>query len=87
MVHLADTVLIVLPFCLFVLQGAYDASQHPGVISKRRTEEDVMEEFISTFEGEVKDGKVTIDGAIYVADVEEVLSPLLFFRAFFGRYR
>ena len=42
-----------------MLQGAYDASRHPGVISKRRTEEDVMEEFISTFEGEVKDGKVT----------------------------
>ena len=52
--------------CLFVLQGAYDASQHPGVISKRRTEEDVMEEFISTFEGEVKDGKVTIDGGIRI---------------------
>lgn len=41
------------------LKGAYDASHHPGVMSKRRTEEEVMEEFISTFEGEVKDGKVT----------------------------
>lgn len=42
-----------------VWQGAYDASQHPGVVAKRRTEEEVMEEFISSFEGEIKDGKVT----------------------------
>ncbi|CAM9273897.1 unnamed protein product [Pylaiella littoralis] len=41
------------------MKGAYDASQHPGVIGRRRTEEEVMEEFISTFEGEIKDGKVT----------------------------
>lgn len=40
-------------------QGAYDASQHPGVVAKRRTAEEVMEEFISSFEGEVKDGKVS----------------------------
>ncbi|CAM9827500.1 unnamed protein product, partial [Hapterophycus canaliculatus] len=40
------------------LKGAYDVSQHPGVVSKRRTEDDVLEEFISTFEGEIKDGKV-----------------------------
>lgn len=56
---MADTIMLVVLFCLRLLQGAYDASQHPGVISKRRTEEDVMEEFLSTFEGEVKDGKVT----------------------------
>eukprot|EP00752_Nemacystus_decipiens_P010992 g9769.t1 len=41
------------------LKGAYDVSQHPGVVSKRLTEEEVMEDFISTFEGEIKDGKVT----------------------------
>ncbi|CBN74096.1 conserved unknown protein [Ectocarpus siliculosus] len=41
------------------LKGVYDASQHPGVVAKRRTEEEVMEEFISSFEGEIKDGKVT----------------------------
>lgn len=44
--------------CCFPWQGKYDVSQHPGVTSKRRTEEEVMEEFISTFEGEIKDGKV-----------------------------
>eukprot|EP00903_Cladosiphon_okamuranus_P013063 g12184.t1 len=41
------------------LKGAYDVSQHPGVVSKRLTEEEVMEDFVSTFEGEIKDGKVT----------------------------
>lgn len=57
------TLIIMIVLCCFLsvylLQGAYDASHHPGVMSKRRTEEEVMEEFISTFEGEVKDGKVT----------------------------
>lgn len=42
------------------LQGAYDVSQHPGVVNKRLTEEEVMEDFISTFEGEIKDGKVGV---------------------------
>ena len=55
----AYATMLALLLCLCVLQGVYDASKHPGVISKRRREEDVMEEFISTFEGAVKDGKVT----------------------------
>lgn len=47
-------------------QGKYDVSQHPGVTSKRCTEEEVMEEFISTFEGEVKDGKVGGVGGLFL---------------------
>lgn len=45
-------------YVVLARQGVYDASKHPGVLSKRRTEEEVTEEFISTFEEEVKDGKV-----------------------------
>lgn len=37
----------------------YDASRHPDVIAGKCTEADVLEQFISTFEGEVKDGKVS----------------------------
>lgn len=41
-----------------VQQGTYDTSKHPEVQTGRRTGDDVLEEFVSTFEGEVKDGKV-----------------------------
>lgn len=41
-----------------LLQGKYDASKHPDVVTKRRSREDVMEEFVSTLEEEVKEGKV-----------------------------
>lgn len=41
-------------------QGSYNASKHPEVIAQQATEEEVLEEFLSTFEGEVKDGKVTL---------------------------
>ena len=51
------------PCCIVHVQGAYDVSQHPGVVSKRLTEEEVMEDFISSFEGEIKDGKVGIGSA------------------------
>jgi hypothetical protein len=39
----------------------YNAKQHPDVLSKRRTEKQVLEEFLSTFEkGGTIDGKVCI---------------------------
>jgi hypothetical protein len=42
------------------LIGKYDASKHPDVMSGRRTEEDVLREFLETFDvGGVKDGVVT----------------------------
>lgn len=53
-----------MPLRLRGVQGAYDVSQHPGVVSKRLTEEEVMEDFISTFEGEIKDGKVCVGRAV-----------------------
>jgi Ca2+-binding EF-hand superfamily protein len=40
--------------------GAYDASKHPEVMSGRKTEKQVLEEFLSTFDvGGVVDGAVT----------------------------
>ena len=42
--------------------GAYDASKHPDVLSGKKTPEDVLREFLDTFDvGGVKDGKVTHD--------------------------
>ena len=42
--------------------NCYDASRHPDVVSGRKTEEEVLREFLTTFDvgGEV-DGKVTRD--------------------------
>lgn len=45
---------------LFCNQGVYDASKHPDVIAGKSTEADILEQFMSTFEGEVKDGKVSL---------------------------
>lgn len=44
---------------VFCHQGVYDTSKHPDVIAGKCTEADVLEQFISTFEGEIKDGKVS----------------------------
>ncbi len=42
------------------LVGRYNASQHPEVLSGRKTEDDVLREFLDTFDvGGVKDGVVT----------------------------
>ncbi len=38
----------------------YDASKHPDVISGKRSKEQVLREFLDTFDGDVKDGKVTL---------------------------
>ena len=41
------------------LVNTYNAKMHPDVISGKRTEKDVLEEFLSGFEvGSEKDGKV-----------------------------
>jgi len=32
------------------LKGVYDASRHPDVIARKRTEEDILTEFLDTFE-------------------------------------
>ena len=41
--------------------AAYDGSQHPDVLSGRKSEEEVIRDFISVFEvGEVVDGRVTL---------------------------
>lgn len=40
---------------------AYDASQHPDVLSGKRTQSDIFREFLDTFDGGEKDGKVTPD--------------------------
>ncbi|RYH16806.1 EF-hand domain-containing protein, partial [archaeon] len=40
--------------------NVYNATKHPDVISGRRTEDEVLREFLDTFDvGGVKDGKVT----------------------------
>jgi hypothetical protein len=40
--------------------GVYDASKHPDVISGKRTPDEILREFLDTFDvGGVKDGKVT----------------------------
>ena len=40
--------------------GVYNASRHPDVLTGRRSEEDVLKEFLDTFDiGGVHDGKVT----------------------------
>lgn len=41
------------------IEAKYDASKHPDVISKRRTTQDVLREFLDTFDTIDKDGKVT----------------------------
>jgi calcyphosin len=39
----------------------YNASKHPDVIAGRKTPEDVFNEFLSTFETDSRDGRVTFD--------------------------
>ncbi|RYG58701.1 EF-hand domain-containing protein, partial [archaeon] len=42
------------------LINAYDSSKHPDVLTGKRTADDVLREFLDTFDvGGVKDGKVT----------------------------
>eukprot|EP00981_Chlorochromonas_danica_P003278 scaffold634_cov185-Ochromonas_danica.AAC.15 len=41
------------------IQAKYDASKHPDVISGKRTNDEVLREFLDTFDTEEKDGKVT----------------------------
>ena len=41
--------------------GRYSAKGHPDVVSGRRAEEDVLREFLDTFDGGEKDGNVTPD--------------------------
>lgn len=41
------------------IQAKYDASKHPDVKTGKRTPEDVLAEFLDTFDTEEKDGKVT----------------------------
>ena len=44
------------------IKDTYDASKHPDVISKKRTAEAILLEFLDTFDvGGVKDGVVTFD--------------------------
>lgn len=50
------------------LKGKYDASKHPDVKTGKRTEEEVLKEFLETFEmhhnvvnGSQADGRVTLD--------------------------
>ena len=39
----------------------YDASQHPEVISGKKTEQDIFMEYMSLWDTQVKDGIVTLD--------------------------
>ena len=39
----------------------YDASQHPEVVSGKRSEQDIFMEFMSLWDTQVKDGIVTLD--------------------------
>lgn len=41
--------------------GVYDATKHPDVISGKKTEKDILAEFLDTFDSIDKDGKVTPD--------------------------
>merc|ERR1712224_309256 len=41
------------------IYSKYNAKEHPEVKSAKRTEEDVLREFLDTFDGGVKDGRVT----------------------------
>ncbi len=41
------------------IMAKYDASKHPDVKTGKRTKEDVLSEFLDTFDTEEKDGKVT----------------------------
>lgn len=41
------------------IQAKYDASKHPDVIARKRTADEVLREFLDTFDSGVKDGKVT----------------------------
>lgn len=41
--------------------GVYDASKHPDVISGKKTEKEILAEFLDTFDSIDKDGKVTPD--------------------------
>ena len=50
------------------IKGKYDASKHPDVKSGKKTEDEVLKEFLETFEmhhnvmhGTKSDGKVTVD--------------------------
>lgn len=48
----------------------YDASHHPDVQSKKKTEEEVYKEFMSQWDTEVADGIVTFDEFVeYFKDV------------------
>lgn len=40
------------------LRGKYTAGEHPDVLSGRKTTDDVLREFLDTFDGGEKDGKV-----------------------------
>merc|ERR1719158_2418736 len=41
------------------IYSKYNAKEHPEVKAGKRTEEDVLREFLDTFDGGVKDGRVT----------------------------
>jgi len=41
------------------IKAKYDASKHPDVIAGRRTNDEVLREFLDTFDSDNKDGKVT----------------------------
>jgi len=43
------------------IRGVYDASKHPDFISNKRTSDEILREFLDTFDSAVdKDGKVTL---------------------------
>lgn len=51
------------------IKGSYNASKHPDVLARKRTEDDVLSEFLDTFEaqfairnqGQTRDGRVSQD--------------------------
>jgi len=40
------------------IKGVYNASKHPDVIARKRTEDEVLREFLDSFDGGEKDGKI-----------------------------
>ena len=67
------------------LKGKYDASKHPEVKSGKKSEQEVLKEFLETFEmhhnvmnGAQADGKITLDEFIeYYTNISanKLLSP------------
>jgi len=57
------------------LVGRYDAKNHPDVLSKKKTEFEILREFMDSFDGGEKDGKITpTEFAQYYAYASRILT-------------